>query len=710
MASVSVGQKLEYTYTGAKQSVTLPPGTYKLEVWGAQGGYRSDASKGGKGGYSAGTLKLTSETVLYVYVGGFGGNSSSNTSAVVKGGFNGGGYRYGFPGGGGATDIRIGADSLYARVIVAGGGGSDGASNKTGMYGGGTTGGSATENYGNYGYGGTQTGHTTTVTKPSSQPTTNSSSNYPGGFGFGGFGVYASSGYGGAGGGGWYGGCGSVPDGSGDDDRGGGGGSGYVYTASSAANYPSGCKLNSSHYLTSTTLKGGNESFVNFSGQTVTGCSGKGAARITVLEIAIKPPSNLTAKIENQKAILSWTASPSTGISGYKVYLDGTLLGTTTSTTYTTSIPTPGKSYTLKVTAYNSGGESSGVTKTVSYSRPAAPKNVQAILEDSVFYVSWDKSTSTNVVRYDVYYGDSMTFVGSSSTTEFEYPYPSIQTRAGDVTAVPEGMNKPPAGTNYSYQAFTVKAVSVECPSEDSYAYVAVPNLPLGPSNIRFESIKDSLAYIVWESNGDLMEGDVVLIKGYKVYVDGALVASSPKTSYDCYLSPGKNHSIEVYTYNDRGQSVTSSTLSLSYDLPKPPSKIDADVQNGELLLSWPASVSEGVVAYRVYLGNTLIGTTPWVPKFLFPFKNDSVTEKHLIMAEKTTLRSFLQPIEAATEYTFSVSSVNNYGEGDKISIKVKAVATLVFTELSITPNPVNTNASITVKASVIEDLKLTVL
>lgn len=114
--SYGAGDVINFAYTGAKQIVTLPPGRYKLECWGAQGGYRSNASYGGKGGYAQGELSLDIETILYVYAGG------SGNMCGTSGGFNGGGSRSTYPGGGGASDIRIGADSLYARVIVAGGG------------------------------------------------------------------------------------------------------------------------------------------------------------------------------------------------------------------------------------------------------------------------------------------------------------------------------------------------------------------------------------------------------------------------------------------------------------------------------------------------------------------------------------------------------------------------------------------------------------
>lgn len=79
-------------------------------------------------------------------------------------------------------------------------------------------------------------------------------------------------------GGGWYGG------GGGFGGIGGGGGSGYVYTSSNASNYPSGCKLNSSYYLTNASTKAGNTSFPNVAGTgNETGHTGNGAAKITIV-------------------------------------------------------------------------------------------------------------------------------------------------------------------------------------------------------------------------------------------------------------------------------------------------------------------------------------------------------------------------------------------------------------------------------------------
>lgn len=138
-----------FEYTGAIQQVNLPPGKYKIECWGAQGGYCAAGREGlgGKGGYAVGTIVLTSPTMVYIFVGGCPGLS-------LAGGWNGGGngvYAGYAAGGGGASDVRIGGNDFTDRVIVAGGGGGN-EEGKVGGDGGGLTGIS-----GNGGTGGSQT-------------------------------------------------------------------------------------------------------------------------------------------------------------------------------------------------------------------------------------------------------------------------------------------------------------------------------------------------------------------------------------------------------------------------------------------------------------------------------------------------------------------------------------------------------------------------
>ena len=273
---VKVAEVQNFTYTGAVQTVDLPKGKYKLEVWGAQGGYNKATSYlGGKGGYSVGTIALANTTKLYIYVGGEG-TSSYSVGQKLNGGFNGGGYalahNWGRGSGGGATDIRVGTDSLYSRVLVAGGGGGNTGTTSQmtaaniGGHGGGTTGGvspsmiSGVAGAVYYGTGGTSTAGGTNAT--------NASLN--GSFGKGGDSTSSEAG----GGGGWYGGA------AGNSA---GGGSGYVYTSGTYMNCPQGCVLTSAHYLSNAQTIAGNVAFPAPVGSTETGHPGNGYARITLV-------------------------------------------------------------------------------------------------------------------------------------------------------------------------------------------------------------------------------------------------------------------------------------------------------------------------------------------------------------------------------------------------------------------------------------------
>ena len=271
---IQTGDILNCPYSGSAKSITLPKGQYKLECWGAQGG-NYGSYQGGYGGYSTGILTLSKKTIIYLQTGGKGSDSS------INGGYNGGGKGISSGrGGGGASDIRIEQNSLYARVIVAGAGGGSGVT--SGCSGKGAGGGiSGLDGYSNAvtssgrnrsGSGGSQTAGGISMSSIASTK---------GSFGQGGPAYQYSCG---GGGGGWYGGGGAYDNDSDTDGRNGGGGSGYIYTSSTASNYPSGCLLNSSYYLTNAQTIAGNTAFASPTGANETGHTGNGYIRITVIE------------------------------------------------------------------------------------------------------------------------------------------------------------------------------------------------------------------------------------------------------------------------------------------------------------------------------------------------------------------------------------------------------------------------------------------
>ena len=184
-----------YNFENTYQTFKAPhTGSYKIELWGAQGGYYNGTSKGG---YTAGNINLTKNDTIYLYVGEFKYSRSNYET------FNGGRSSNDGQPGGGATDIRLIANSswkdaasLNSRIMVAAGGGASCGTDSNSGYGGGLLGGVSfivgSENYASSSATQTQAG----VTKH------NCGTMYDSGFGVGG----SCAG----GGGGYWGGAGSA--------------------------------------------------------------------------------------------------------------------------------------------------------------------------------------------------------------------------------------------------------------------------------------------------------------------------------------------------------------------------------------------------------------------------------------------------------------------------------------------------------------------
>lgn len=259
----------DFKYTGNEQTFKAPyTGYYKLEVWGAEGG--NDSRQGGKGGYSTGTVYLTADQLLYVYVGQRGKDATDNRG----GGWNGGGdagSSGSSGGGGGMTHIsttqnpvdngknaKVTADDRNERakdpfwnpegtIIVAGGGG-----------GGGNSGGTTEQLVG--GYGGGETAGAGGADAAASNGT---KTGYKQGYGENRYDVQYYDG--GGAGAGWYGGLVRSTN-----DVGGGGGTGYV--ADKLDQYP----------ITHAQTIAGNQEFPTTDGtKKETGHSGDGYAKIT---------------------------------------------------------------------------------------------------------------------------------------------------------------------------------------------------------------------------------------------------------------------------------------------------------------------------------------------------------------------------------------------------------------------------------------------
>ena len=239
-------ESYEYKECKAIEGI-LQPAKYKIEAWGAGAGEAT-------GGYASGEIYIKYPVPYFIHIGaapvrgnpsegGCNGGGSGNTTKPVD-----------FYGGGGATDIRFFEDTIYHRVLVAGGAGGcyDAIRNPCGG------GGPGCNIEMNYGFN-------------------------PGKFGYGGNSTLTPYGGGGGGGGGWEGGA-SIAI-TNDVIYCGNGGTSFVLN--STAITPSEYALSTRHsvFFETGVLIRGIEPMPSFNGTgTEIGHSGNGAFRITILK------------------------------------------------------------------------------------------------------------------------------------------------------------------------------------------------------------------------------------------------------------------------------------------------------------------------------------------------------------------------------------------------------------------------------------------
>ena len=288
----------EYAFKGTEEVFrSMKTGSYKIELWGAQGGngQSSSSSIGGYGAYSVAIASLSVGDVLYINVGGQG-ESNASQSGQSNGGYNGGGKGYRAGGGGGATSVSLKSGLLSTLsndkdkvIMVAGGGGGGAASRYSSTSRGGSGGGYAGEN----GYkeggicsgdGGNRCGVAGNQTTGGVNTYGDSSASYKGLFGAGGnaaYFTYGGEGAMGGGGAGYYGGSGTYDPDSDLDSGGGAGGSGYIgsYKLSNRTMYCYGCPASSTDNIKTVTV-------TCIKDEPTENCvkTGNGYARITLLD------------------------------------------------------------------------------------------------------------------------------------------------------------------------------------------------------------------------------------------------------------------------------------------------------------------------------------------------------------------------------------------------------------------------------------------
>ncbi len=243
---------------------------------------------------------------------------------------------------------------------------------------------------------------------------------------------------------------------------------------------------------------------------------------------------------------LSWGASTDdTGPVSYRVYRNGALVATVSSTEWADSSIAAGTTYTYSVRAIDAAGNlgaETSATIAADFSPPAAPSSLTAVWagDPSRVELTWPAATDDlGVVAYEV--SRDGTVLGTTSSTAFTDPAvaPSTTYSYAVVAIDPGGNRSDPVST------------AVTTPDD-----TAAPSRPSGltakaagnPRRVK----------LAWSASTDN-----VAVTGYQVYRDGVVIATVGVTSYtDTAVAPSTRYRYAVSALDATGnESALSSTV-----------------------------------------------------------------------------------------------------------------------------------------------------
>jgi chitodextrinase len=229
-------------------------------------------------------------------------------------------------------------------------------------------------------------------------------------------------------------------------------------------------------------------------------------------------PTGITATgLTATTVSVSWSASSdNVGVIGYGVYVDGTLVGSTSQRTFTASGLTCGKSYAVTVDAYDGAGNRSpqSTPLTVATSvcpdtqAPSAPGSLRATAATtSSVVVAWNPSTdNVAVTGYRVYKDGA--FV--TTTTSTSHSFGSLTCG----TAYTFGVDAYDAAGNLSSPRTTLTTATAACPAPPSGSdpVIAIAG------DIAGDGTGDTATALLLDSLG----ANAVLTAGDNAYDDGS--------------------------------------------------------------------------------------------------------------------------------------------------------------------------------------------
>jgi len=311
------------------------------------------------------------------------------------------------------------------------------------------------------------------------------------------------------------------------------------------------------------------------------------------------PSSVQAAAVSTDSVQLNWAASQDDLLMfGYRVYRDGSRVGSTPLTTYTDTGLSPGNTYGYRVSAYDwIGNESEKSTTlfvaTADGSAPTAPANLQGTaVSTSRIDLAWTASTdNVGVTGYRIYRDGAV--IGTTAGTSFS------DTGLAEYTTYVYRVAACDAGGNESTPSSPLTATTVDATA------------PSVPSNLQGTGASASQIDLTWTASTDNAG-----VTGYRIYRNGTAVGTSASTGYsDTGLTEATSYSYTVAATdaegNESGQCGAVAVSTLDATAPSVPTDLQATVvSTSRIDLSWTASTDNvGVAGYRVYRDGSLVAS-----------------------------------------------------------------------------------------------------
>jgi chitodextrinase len=276
-------------------------------------------------------------------------------------------------------------------------------------------------------------------------------------------------------------------------------------------------------------------------------------------------PQDLGAvAVGTERIDLSWTASqdPETGVAVYRVFRDGSEIGTTTQTVYQDDGLAPATTYEYNVVAVNGDGLESEASNTASATTldgtgPSTPTDLSATAAGTDrIDLTWAaaEDPETGIALYRIFRDGAL--IGTTDQTNYQ-----------DTGLSP--------ATTYEYRVSAVNGEGLESGlSEPASATTLDGTGPTAPTDLTAEPVSQTQINLAWTASEDPESGVV----SYNVYRDNALVGSVPGTSFaDTGLDVGTSYNYSVSAVNgegiegDRSDGVTASTFPSEDQIPPAP-------------------------------------------------------------------------------------------------------------------------------------------